>query len=117
MMAPTAENMEQKTELQSIERLIEDLLQQQSVLCFRLASLEPVDTQRSLVLDAEAASADVPGLNSTPLWSAIVKGTKKLSLPLYDSFGISFNDITLSNFFSPCRSLPLNQSLPLLHAE
>ncbi|KAL7402291.1 hypothetical protein ABVT39_012672 [Epinephelus coioides] len=59
-MAPTAEIVELKSELQSIERQIDELLQRHSVLCYQLASLEPGDTQRFLVSNAGSISASSP---------------------------------------------------------
>ncbi|KAJ8381305.1 hypothetical protein SKAU_G00020830 [Synaphobranchus kaupii] len=57
-MAPS-EIAELKTELRSIEQLIEDLLQWQSVLCSRLSCLEPADSQRPLASYAAVATTDV----------------------------------------------------------
>ncbi|CAL8318193.1 unnamed protein product [Merluccius merluccius] len=96
-------------------------LDMQSALCSRLATLEFPDTLRSSTPAAAAAAAvaatvvaaapalapdDVPGSTSTPSWSRVVKGQKKFSLPLYDTFGPGENDVTLANFFSPLANLP-----------
>ncbi len=96
LMAPSAEIVETKTELQSIEQL---------------------DTQLHLALDTATATAHVLGLSSTPSWSFVVKGTQKLSLPLYDPFGSGGNDIPLSNFFSLLAKLLSEPVCPLLHVE
>lgn len=84
-MAPTTEFTGLKTELQFIERLINELLYWRSVLCSRLAMLKSPYTQRSPALVAVAAVApdDVSGSTSTPSWDCVVKGQKKCSLPLY----------------------------------
>ena len=58
LMASLAEVAELKGELQSIEQLIEDLLQQQTELCSWLTSLESVGSQRPLALAAAATHAD-----------------------------------------------------------
>ncbi|KAL7383709.1 hypothetical protein ABVT39_016286 [Epinephelus coioides] len=107
-MAPTTEFTDLKTELQSIEHLINQLLQQQSVLCSRLATFKaPPDTQRSPAPAAVVAAVpvDVPGSTSTPSWACVIKGRKKRSLLLYDPFGPGVNDVTLANFFSPLAKL------------
>lgn len=109
-MAPSetvsAETVELKSELRSIERLIEELLQRQSDLCSRLARLEPsVDltpwTAAPSAAPPSAAPPDVPGQSSPqppPIWTSVVKGTNRLFFPLYDPPDV---DIPLSNFFSP----------------
>lgn len=102
-MAPTTEFTDLKPELQSIERLINELIQRQSMLCSQLAMLESPDTQRSPAREAIAAAApdNVPSSTSTPSWACVVKGRKKQSLPFYDPFSPGVNDVTLANFFSP----------------
>ncbi|KAL7404434.1 hypothetical protein ABVT39_014751 [Epinephelus coioides] len=104
-MAPSAAEVTgMRAKLRSIERLIEDLLQRQSELCSRLSYLEPAGNQRTLVADA---AAKVPGLlSSLPSWSSVVKGNRRLSLPLYDPSGTGGgDDIPLTNFFSSLAEL------------
>lgn len=86
-------------ELKSIEPLIVELLQQQSDLCSRLAHLEPQVDQPPWTPISSTTPPDVPGPSSpqSPTWALIVKGTKRLSLPVYDPPDA---DIPLSNFFS-----------------
>lgn len=116
-MAPTTEFTDLKPELQSIERLINELLQRQSMLCSQLAMLESPDTQRSPAREAIAAAApdNVPSSTSTPSWACVVKGRKKQSLPFYDPFSPGVNDVTQT--FSPrWRNFTLSQSLPFQRA-
>lgn len=63
--------------------------------------------QIALVSDAAAAPADVHCLTSpgSPSWQSVVKSRKRLSLPLYDLFGIGRDVIPLSNF-SPLAEIP-----------
>ncbi|KAL7406534.1 hypothetical protein ABVT39_021764 [Epinephelus coioides] len=93
-MAPSAaEVTEMRAELRSIEQLIEDLLQQQSKLCSRLPYLKPAGNQRTLAADAAAGAAEVPGSpSSCPSCSSVVKGNRRLSLPLYDPSGTGGGD-------------------------
>ena len=98
-MALTAEVADLQTELRSIERLIDDLLQRQALLSSRLKSLEHRDSEWPPLPDAATTSSDAPGPSSTPSWSCVAKGNRKVGLPLYDSF--IANDISLSNFFPP----------------
>lgn len=108
-MAPSetisVETVELKSELRSIERLIEELLQRQSDLCSRLARLEPLVDQTPWTAAPSAVPPDVPGPSSPlpPTWTSIVQGTNRLSFPLYDPPDV---DIPLSNFFSPLAELP-----------
>lgn len=104
-MAPAAEIAELKGELRSIERLIEDLLQQQMELCSWLACLESADSEQPLAAAATAPTG-ASGLAS-PSWSSVANGRKRLSLPLYDPLNIgSDDDISLRHFFSPLAGLP-----------
>ena len=107
-MAPTAEVADLQTELRSIGRLIDDLLQRQALLSSRLKSLEHRDSEWPPLPEAVTTSSDAPGPSSTPSWSCVAKGNRKVGLPLYDSF--SANDISLSNFFSPLSRLPTGPS-------
>ena len=109
-MAHKIEVVELQTELRSIERLINDLLQRQAALCSRLESLERVDNEWPFASDVAAASTVVHCLSSSPSWSTVVKGKRKVSLPLFDSFGA--NDIALSNLFSPLAKLPAEPVSP-----
>lgn len=97
-----------RRELRSIERLIEDLLQQQRELCLWLTCLKPAGSQRALALNAVAAPADVPCLTSpgSQSWASVVKVRKRLSLPLYHPSSIGGDFIPVSNFFSPLAELP-----------
>ncbi|KAL7396223.1 hypothetical protein ABVT39_002473 [Epinephelus coioides] len=107
-MAPAAEIVELKSELRSLEQLIDDLLQRQSVLCSRLARLEPEANLQPLAPAPTVAATKVPGPSSTSSWSFVVRGTKKFSLPLFASPDIGSEDsIPLTNLFSPLASLPL----------
>ncbi|KAL7370800.1 hypothetical protein ABVT39_011482 [Epinephelus coioides] len=82
-MAPSTKAAALKNELRSIEQLIEDLLQQQTVLSSQLASLKPAGSQLPRVSTAMTAAVSGPGSSAT--WALVVKGRKRLSLPLSHS--------------------------------
>lgn len=89
-MALSVEVGQLKIKLRSIEQLIEDLLQHKMELFSQLAYLEPVSSQRPSASETAGTPADVPGLTSPfpPSWVSVVKGHKRLSLPLYDPSGV-----------------------------
>ncbi|KAL7382620.1 hypothetical protein ABVT39_025369 [Epinephelus coioides] len=98
-----------KGELASIEQLIPVLLQWQTKLGSRLASLElsestglPVKVNRPDTVDPS------PGCST---WASVVKNKKRLSLPLCDSEDDS-TDLELCNF-TPLAALPQLPSLLL----
>ncbi|KAL7381650.1 hypothetical protein ABVT39_008840 [Epinephelus coioides] len=117
LMTPSAEIADLKSELQSIERHIDELLQRQTKLYVRLMYLEPVDGQQLRTSDTAPASADVPRLASprSPSWVFVVKDPKRLSLPPYDL--VSGDDFPLSNFFSPLAEPIPSPSPPVCGAS
>ncbi|KAL7391573.1 hypothetical protein ABVT39_011287 [Epinephelus coioides] len=118
-MAPAPVILELKSELQSIEQLIQDLLQRQSVLVSQLACLEPVDNQRPLAPDPTAVTSDGPGLNSTP-WSSCGPGPKALlSHQRHLALGLAILFISpprrkRPRFSQPQKSVPLGICFSIL---
>eukprot|EP00064_Thunnus_orientalis_P006326 superscaffoldBa00000654_g6342 len=99
-----------KGELVSIEQLISVLLQRQTDLGSRPASLElPVSTSLTLKVNRHDTVDPSPGCST---WASVVKGKKRLSLPLYDSQDDS-TELELCNFFTPLAALPQSPSLLL----
>ncbi|KAL7381999.1 hypothetical protein ABVT39_014738 [Epinephelus coioides] len=102
--APAMVIAELKSELQSIEQLIQDLLQRQSVLVSRLACLESVDNQRPLAPDPTAITSDGPGL-------LLLRTLKKYLFPSVTHL-TSATMIFLFQTFSPPWRFPLGLSPP-----
>ncbi len=99
-----------KGELVSIEQLISVLLQWQTDLGSRLASPElPESTSLPVKVNRPDTVDPSPGCST---WASVVKGKKRLSLPLYDSQDDS-TDLELCNFFTPLAALPQSPSLLL----
>ncbi|KAL7398411.1 hypothetical protein ABVT39_009423 [Epinephelus coioides] len=90
-----------RSELRSIEGLLDDVLQRQSLLLTRMEAL-----QRGASISTNAA---VPGTSAvpSPSWATVARKSGRVSLPLFTP-GSDDNDedsIPLSNFFAPLEKL------------
>ncbi|KAK0143437.1 Neurogenic locus notch 1 [Merluccius polli] len=116
-MPPQSEALELEVELRSIEKLIEELLQQKTALYTRLASVASGESLQSMAAaaaipaEADPVNGASPGASS---WATVVrrkKGKKgNPALPLFDP-GIS--DIMNGTIFAPSAFFPLD-TLPLV---
>ncbi|MEQ2248860.1 hypothetical protein ILYODFUR_023322 [Ilyodon furcidens] len=101
---PFSEVAELKSELSSVEHLINNLLHLQMMLNSWLSYLELEATQTSPVLGEGTNTATAPGVPSYLPWSSVVRDAKRCSLPLFTPL-----DVHLANSFSPLAELPQDQ--------
>ena len=89
-----------KSELRSIETLLDDVLQRQSLLLARVEALQQ-DVPRSA--NAVHRTSDTP----LPPWSSVAKKGRRVSLPLFSPGMDKCDDdpIPLSNSFTPLEKL------------
>ncbi len=109
-----------RSDIHSIESLLNDVLQRHALLLSRLDSLQQITPYS----DEHLATADVPGTSDqhTPSWATVVKKEGRISLPLFAPEEETDDPIPLSNFFSPltdlaqpaasCSPLPEEHSVP-----
>lgn len=99
-MASAVEIVELKSELRTIEELLNDLRRRKMALSTKLAHLEPAVT-------AHDPSQQQAALNSTPSYASAVKNVK-MTLPLYESFEPSYGETSLAlcNSFAVLATLP-----------
>ncbi|KAJ8398146.1 hypothetical protein AAFF_G00429900 [Aldrovandia affinis] len=97
-----------RSDLLSIEELIEALLHRQAQLTSRLwlASPEPVVNRIPFTMEPPSVgtdSADPP--NTSPTWAVVVRGKRRVSIPLFPDPLEDEDTLPLSNFFDPLAEL------------
>ncbi|KAJ8371736.1 hypothetical protein AAFF_G00302830 [Aldrovandia affinis] len=114
-----------RSELLSIEKLIEEHLHRQaqliSWLC--LAGPEPVDNRIPFTMERPSVgtvSADPP--NTSPTWAPVVRGKRRVSIPLFPDPREDEDTLPLSNLFNPLEELevgapPSPQRSPISETE
>lgn len=102
LTAPESELASLKSETHSIESLLDDVLQRQSLLLSRLDLLQ-LPTPRST---ESPANSDTPGPSTVhhSSWTSVVKKGRRISLPLF-SPDEDTDSVPVSNFFAPLEKL------------
>ncbi|XP_073345435.1 uncharacterized protein [Pagrus major] len=110
-----------RSELHSIESLLDDVLQRQALLLSRVDALQQGAPCSSECLPAE----DVPGPFEphSPSWASVVRKGKRVSLPLFTPEDDDLDPVPLHNFFTPlerltelaatCSQLPPGHQVPV----